>query len=187
MNSDPASYHHSETLSDGQTIRLRAIQPNDRERLREEFLKLSKATVRDRFFSVKMDLTPKELTYFTEVDFDHHVALVAELESAATQSCTTPSGTTYTPVAVGRLVRQSGQPDHCEIAITVTDAMQGHGIGKILLNQLIDCARKLGVRHMDASVMADNTRMMKLIRKTGLPFKSQLQDGINTISLSLHT
>jgi GNAT superfamily N-acetyltransferase len=176
MNSNLASYQISETLSDGQTVRLRAIQPSDRERLREEFLKLSKATVRDRFFSVKMDLTPKELTYFTEVDFNHHVALIAELESE----------TSYVPVAVGRLVRNSGQPDHCEIAITVTDAMQGHGIGKILLNHLIDCARKLGVRHMDASVMADNTRMMKLIRKSGLPYKSHLQDGINTISVSLH-
>ena len=176
MNSNLASYQISETLSDGQTVRLRAIQPSDRERLREEFLKLSKATVRDRFFSVKMDLTPKELTYFTEVDFNHHVALIAELESE----------TSYVPVAVGRLVRNSGQPDHCEIAITVTDAMQGHGIGKILLNHLIDCARQLGMHHMDASVMADNTRMMKLIRQSGLPYKSHLQDGINTISVSLH-
>ena len=176
MNYDLASYHNTETLADGQTIHLRAIRPNDRERLREEFLKLSKATIRDRFFSVKMDLTPKELTYFTEVDFDHHVALVAELES----------GATYVPAAVGRLVRKSGQPDHCEIAITVTDAMQGHGIGKIMLNHLIDCARQLGVHHMDASVMADNTRMMKLILRSGLPFKSHLQDGIKTISLSLN-
>ena len=122
-----------------------------------------------------MDLTPKELTYFTEVDFDHHLALVAELESDAA----------YVPVAVGRLVRISGQPDHCEIAITVTDTMQGHGIGKIMLNHLIDCARQLGVRHMDASVMAGNTRMMKLIRKSGLSFTSRLQDGVQTISVAL--
>jgi GNAT superfamily N-acetyltransferase len=176
MNTNLASYQNSETLSDGQTIRLRAIRPSDREMLREEFLKLSKATVRDRFFSVKMDLTAKELTYFTEVDFNHHVALVAELESEAS----------YVPVAVGRLVRNSGEPDHCEIAITVTDSMQGLGIGKIMLDHLIECARQLGVRHMDASVMADNNRMMRLIRKTGLPFKTSLQDGINTISVSLH-
>ena len=176
MNTALATYHHSATLPGGQVIELRAIRPSDRDKLREEFLKLSKASVRDRFFSIKLDLTPSELTYFTEVDFDHHVALVAELVS----------GTTRQPAAVGRLVRKSGQPDHCEIAITVTDSMQGQGIGKIMLKHLVDCARKLGVRHMDASVMADNTRMMKLIRKSGLPYKSQLQDGIITISVSLH-
>ena len=109
------------------------------------------------------------------MDFDHHVALVAELVS----------GTSRQPAAVGRLVRKSGQPDHSEIAITVTDSMQGYGIGKIMLRHLADCARQLGVRHMDASVMAGNTRMMKLIHNSGLPYKSHLQDGINIISVSL--
>jgi len=173
MNFDLASYQKSETLADGQLLRLRAIQPSDRKRLREEFLKLSKTTVRDRFFSLKLDLTPAELTYFTELDFNHHVALVAELAAGE-------------PVAVGRLVRSSEQPDHAEIAITVTDTMQGKGIGKIMLNHLIDCGRQLGVCHMDASVMAGNTRMMRLIRKSGLPFTAHLQDGIQTISVSLH-
>ena len=175
MHPDLASYCHSETLPDGQIIELRAIRPSDRDKLHDEFLKLSKATVRDRFFSIKRDLTPAELSYFTEVDFDHHVALVAELVS----------GTSRQPAAVGRLVRKSGQPDHSEIAITVTDSMQGYGIGKIMLRHLADCARQLGVRHMDASVMAGNTRMMKLIHHSGLPYKSHLQDGINIISVSL--
>ncbi len=169
MLPDLASYCHRETLPDGQVIELRAIRPGDRNKLRDEFLKLSKATVRDRFFSIKLELTPAELSYFTEVDFDHHVALVAELVS----------GTSRQPAAVGRLVRKSGQPDHSEIAITVTDSMQGYGIGKIMLSHLADCARQLGVRHMDASVMAGNTRMMKLIRNSGLAYKSHLQDGIN--------
>jgi RimJ/RimL family protein N-acetyltransferase len=131
--------------------------------------------VRDRFFSIKLDLTPAELKYFTEVDFDQHVALVAELE--------TESG--YQPAAVGRLVRTSGQPDHAEIAITVTDALQGKGIGKIMLRRLIDCARDLGVRHIDASVLAENKRMINLIRKTGLPFDSRVREGIQTISVHL--
>ena len=65
MNTALASYHHSATLPDGQVIELRAIRPGDRDKLREEFLKLSKASVRDRFFSIKLDLTPSELTYFT--------------------------------------------------------------------------------------------------------------------------
>jgi len=100
---------------------------------------------------------------------------VAELES----------GSEREPVAVGRLVRKSGEPDNAEIAITVADAMQGKGIGKIMLKHLIDCARQLGVRHMDASVMAGNTRMMKLIRKSGLPYISRLEDGVQTISVNL--
>jgi len=175
MKLNPQSYSATETLPGGQLLRLRAIRPEDRVALRGEFLKLSKATVRDRFFSIKMDLTPAELKYFTEVDFDQHVALVAEMK--------TDNG--YQPAAVARLVRKSGQPDHAEIAITVTDALQGKGIGKVMLRHLIDCARDLGVRHIDASVLAENKRMMHLIRDTGLPFDSSLQQGIQTISVHL--
>ncbi|MCP4469906.1 MAG: GNAT family N-acetyltransferase [Gammaproteobacteria bacterium] len=175
MNRKLAAYHATETLPGGQVVHLRAIRPSDRERLREEFLKLSTESVRDRFFSVKLDLTPKELTYLTEVDFDHHVALVVELET----------GPCRIPVAVGRLVRKSDQPDHSEIAITVTDEMQGKGIGKVVLKRLLDCARELGIRHVDASVFADNTRMLTLIRKTGFPVESYLEDGIRNISVAL--
>lgn len=170
-----ASYCTDALLPDGRFLHLRAIRPEDRGRLREEFLKLSKATVRDRFFSVKLDLTPDELSYFTEVDFDQHVALVAELECGGARE----------PVAVGRLVREPERPDHCEAAITVTDKMQGRGIGSVLLAHLVECARSLGIRRMDASVLAENRRMLKLIGKTGLPFTSRLRGGIKTISVSL--
>jgi RimJ/RimL family protein N-acetyltransferase len=175
MKLDPESYGATETLPGGQLLRLRAIRPDDSAALRAEFLKLSKTTVRDRFFNIKLDLTPAELRYFTEVDFDQHVALVAELKT----------DTGYQPAAVARMVRKSGQPDHAEIAITVVDALQGKGIGEIMLRHLIDCARDLGVRRIDASVLAENKRMMHLIRKTGLPFDSSLQEGIQTISLHL--
>ena len=175
MKRDLASYDASETLPGGQRLHLRAIRPSDREALHAGFLTLSKQSVRDRFFSIKLDLTPAELTYYTEVDFDQHLALVAELQR----------GSEWQPVAVGRLVRKSGQPERAEIAITVIDEMQGKGIGKIMLRHLVECARDLGVRQMDASVLAENKRMIKLIRKSGLPFTSQLDNGIQTISMSL--
>ena len=175
MKRNLAAYHATETLPGGELVHLRAIRPADRDRLREEFLKLSKETVRDRFFSIKLDLTPKELTYLTEVDFDHHVALVVELES----------GPCRIPVAVGRMVRKSDQPDHSELAITVTDSMQARGIGKLLLRHLLDCARELGIRHVDASVLAENKRMLNLIRKSGYPCVSWLEDGIRNITVHL--
>ena len=88
-------------------------------------------------------------------------------------------------VGVGRFVRNNDQPDHSELALTVIDELQGKGIGKVLLYRLIDCARKLGVRHLDATSLAQNTRVSNMLRKTGLPFQSTIADGIKTISLAL--
>ena len=171
MSRITASYSASETLPNGQVVHLRAIRPDDRQKLHEGFFKLSKASVRNRFFSVKHDLSPAELSYFTEVDFQHHVALVAELQN----------GSQRLPVGVGRFVSSDERPDHSEMAITVIDEMQGKGIGKVLLNHLIDSARELGIRHLDATVLAQNKRMSKMMRATGLPLESRLEDGVKTL------
>jgi L-amino acid N-acyltransferase YncA len=104
-----------------------------------------------------------------------HVALVAEVEC----------GSEFQAVGVGRFVRNRQQPDHGELAITVSDEMQGQGIGKLLLKQLIGCARQLGVHHLDASVLPQNERVTKLLLHTGLAFDSRIEDGILTYSLSI--
>jgi GNAT superfamily N-acetyltransferase len=175
MRKIPNSYRVEEKLPDGQPVRVRAIRPDDRDRLHEEFLKLSKSTVRDRFFGTKMDLTPRELTFYTQVDFISHVALVAEVAADGA----------WCPVGVGRFVRDRERPDHSEFAITITDEFQGRGIGKLLLQHLIRCARKLGVRYLDASVLPQNVRMSGLLHRSGLPLQSSLKDGILTYSLTL--
>lgn len=170
-----ASYRTRETLPDGRIVQVRAIRPSDRKKLQDEFRKLSSASVRERFFNVKLDLTPQELTYFTEVDFKMHVALVAELEGDAG----------LRPAGVGRFVRDQDQPDHSEVAITVVDDLHGQGIGKLLLKQLIHCARELGIHHLDASVLPQNARMSNLLHHTGLPLETSVEDGILTYSLTI--
>ena len=175
MHRIPATYQVREKLSDGRMIRLRTIRPDDRETLHAEFLKLGKSTVRNRFFAVKTDLTPTELTYFTEVDLSQHVALVAEIED----------GGEWCAVGVGRFVRDRQQPERCEAAITISDAFQGIGIGRILLRNLIECARELGVQRFDASVLPQNRRMSRLLRRTGLPLESSLGEGVLRYSLTL--
>ncbi len=175
MSKISTSYQVLEKLPRGQLVRVRAIRPGDRYRLREEFLKLSKATVRDRFFSIKTDLTDEELTYYTEVDFVMHVALVAEIDA----------GGEWRPVGVGRFVRDRDCPDHSEFAITITDEFQGQGIGRVLFHHLMRCARKLGVRYLEATVLPQNVRMSNLLHRSGLPLQSSMRDGVLTYALTL--
>lgn len=171
-----ASFSIQDLLPDGRTVYLRAIHPSDRKSLREElFLKLSIESLRNRFFGLKLDLTPTELSYFTNVDFSHHVALVAEVDCDSHRRL----------VGVGRFVRGNRNSDHAEIAITVIDEFQGMGIGSLLLQQLIDCARRLGVVQLEGSMFAQNTRMAKLLRKTRLPCRASHESGMVSMSLDL--
>ncbi len=154
---------------------FRGIRPSDRKTLHEQFLQLSTRSVRDRFLTVKRDLTPAELSYFTEVDFIDHVAIVAELA--------TREG--LRPAAVGRFVRSQEDPECCEFAITVVDELQGRGIGKAMLKQLIQCARALGIRRFEAEVFSDNRRVTRLLRGTGLPLETITEGGVSHVSMAL--
>ncbi len=162
-------------LPDGGLLYFRGIRPGDRNALREQFLKLSTRSVRDRFLTVKRDLTPAELDYFTRVDFIDHVALVAELS--------TPDG--LRPAAVGRFVRDKDDAESCEFAITVVDELQGRGIGKAMLEHLIQCARALGIRRFEAEVFSDNRRVTRLLRGTGLPLTTITEGGVSHVSMTL--
>jgi RimJ/RimL family protein N-acetyltransferase len=175
MDAISRSFHASETLPDGRVVHLRPIRPSDQAMLRTEFHRLSPESVRNRFFYAKPDLTPKELEYFTNVDLRHHVALVAEMDP----------GQGRHPVGVGRFVEKDDAPGHAEMAITIADDMQGVGLGKIFLRQLLRCANELDVERLDATVFAENTPMAKLLRHAGLPLESQIEDGVLTLSLTL--
>ena len=79
---DPRNYLAVDTLRDGTVVTIRAIRPDDRGRLLEAFRKLDHASIYRRFFNPKRELTDAELKQFTEVDFDHVVALVVTTKAA---------------------------------------------------------------------------------------------------------
>src|SRR5207245_5750036 len=107
-------------LRDGSSIHLRAIRPDDKQRLLALFERLSSRSVYFRFFQTKQRLTDEELRYFTELDFTRDLALVATLREGQEEHI----------IGVGRSLRiqENGQPTtHAEVALTVADAHQGLG------------------------------------------------------------
>ena len=71
------NYAADALLRDGRSVRVRAIRPDDKNRLLGLFRRQGPETIHYRFFGAKATLTEGELRYFTELDFDRHVALVA--------------------------------------------------------------------------------------------------------------
>ena len=65
------------TLADGARLRVRPIDPADRDPLAEAFARLSDQSRHRRFLAPKPRLTTRELEYLTDVDHVTHEALVA--------------------------------------------------------------------------------------------------------------
>ena len=71
------SYDEAVTLSDGQRVHLRLMQPSDKELLLAGFERLSPDSRYARFMAPKARLTEGELRYLTEVDGVDHFAMGA--------------------------------------------------------------------------------------------------------------
>jgi GNAT superfamily N-acetyltransferase len=165
------------TLLDGSPVTLRAVRPDDKPRFQAGFHRLSAESIYHRFFQAKHELSDDELRYLTELDFQNHVALAA----------TVPEGTGERIIGVGRMVRLGKDPagDRAEVAFTVADEYQGHGVATLLLQHLSHVARLLGIHRLEAEVQRDNRQMMEVFEHSGLPIHTAIRDQTQHVVLSL--
>lgn len=148
-------------LDDGRKVTIRCICPSDREGLRAAFHALKPETRYRRFLGHFSDLTPAMLTYLTEVDGRDHVAVVAVEGGRKRRSTPTEL------LAVARFIRLRDDPTSAEVAVTVSDALQGLGLGTRLLEVLIEAAQERGIDKLVAHVLDGNAPMKRLLEKSG--------------------
>lgn len=141
------------TLRDGTDVRLRHIEPDDKDRLAAAHARLSDETIRRRFLSSKPSLTRADLRYLTEVDRRDHVAIVAVAADDPERI-----------VAVARCIRDAERPQVAEWAIVVADELQGHGLGGHLARTLAEEAARLGIRSFTATTYGENQPIQGLMR-----------------------
>lgn len=164
-------YAAVDVLRDGASVWIRAIQPEDRERLGRFHGRLSPESVYFRYFEYKPVLSPRDLSYLTELDYDRRVALVAMLSPEPIAPI----------VGVARydvLPTREGRPVRAELGIIVEDSYQNRGIGTVLLKHLLGVAHDHGVAEITAEVLPQNTRMLELVAGAGVPVRRELDEGV---------
>jgi acetyltransferase len=151
-------------LFDGTPITIRPIRAEDAA-MEQEFVRhLSKDSRYLRFMGTVRELPLNKLRFFTEIDYDRHMAFVA----------TTVQEGKQVEIGVTRYVatEKSGS---CEFAVTVDDAWQGSGVAGLLMIALQEAARQHGFLTMEGLVLATNHKMLKFARQLG--FKIHREPG----------
>lgn len=177
MDATPDALRHyliHDHLLDGRALQIRAIRPDDKASLQAGMHRLSPQSVYFRFFRYKHDLTPQELVYFTEIDFDRHVALVAVVEE------------TDLVIGVARYFVCENSPSRsAEITLTVDDSFHGLGVATLLLRHLVRIGRAAGIAEFRAAVLGENYRMLEVLYNMALPLRRTMEDGMVEVHLSL--
>lgn len=151
-------------LRDGSRIHMRPIRVDDSERLQAFHAGLSPETIVFRFFHFVPQLAQEAADRFTHVDYANRMALVATIERGPEEQI----------VGVVRYERIGAST--AEVAFVVADAWQGHGIATALLRQLATYARAHGITTFTAVTMADNVKMIVVLRTCGFPCQFRYQN-----------
>ncbi len=174
---DAHRYTVTETLRNGMAVTIRAVRPDDRERLIAAFEKLEPESIYARFFSYKDELTDAELKHYTEVDFDRRVVLL--VTTGAGEDETVIAGGSYTAYA------SSSDAHSAEVAFVVEEDYHGLGLAGRLLHHLGLIARERGIERLEAEVLPDNRAMLAVFKRSGLSITEERLDGAIRVTMDL--
>ena len=77
---EAADYSCVERLRDGRPVEIRALRPDDRAEMLAAIGRTSIQSLQRRFFVPKKGFSEREMAFFLDIDFESHVALVAQID-----------------------------------------------------------------------------------------------------------
>jgi RimJ/RimL family protein N-acetyltransferase len=160
-------------LRGGGTAHVRAIRPDDTERLRAFHRQLTPESITYRFFRYMPELSKEDADRFTHVDYERRMALVAT------------SGSGEAEEILGVVRYEDIGPETTEVAFVVEDQWQGHGIATALLHRLANYARERGYTKFVAFTMGSNSRMIEVLRHSGYPCQTYYRTGEVEVRLDI--
>jgi acetate---CoA ligase (ADP-forming) len=161
-------------LRDGSTLRLRPPHAGDLEAVLEFFGGLSQQSVYWRFHGFPA-LIPATVEPFLDPDWEERGSLIGALSGDAHAERI---------VALASFVRLR-DPSCAEVAFTVADELQGHGVGTRLLEQLAEPAADAGISTFVAEVMPDNRAMLRVFEDAGFAVSRRLEGGTTEVRLEI--
>jgi succinyl-CoA synthetase alpha subunit len=158
----PAHLASDVVLRDGSTVSLRPVRPDDGPLLLDFFGSLDERSLAFRFFTGAPDLEDIARV-LADVDYRRRFGLLAL------------RGTEPRPVGHGFFA--AIDEELVEIAFAVSPALQGNGLGSVLLAQLAERAAEDGFERMVADVLPENHAMISMFRHSGFPVEVRSEPG----------
>ncbi len=161
-------------LPDGTRCLLRPIRAEDEIPMREAFKALSPENRYMRLFQTLTELPHELAARATQIDYDREMAFVLAEDKPAGEAA----------LYGGVRLTCDANRDIGEFAITVIDSFAGRGIGRRLMEIIIDYARSISIREIVGDVLRTNQPMLALCRELGFDLEPE-DEGVVRVRLKL--
>ena len=159
-------------LKDGSKVLLRPIKPSDATMKQDLFYSLSKETVAKRYLGSLKAMPLKRIWPYVVVDYDNEMVIVGTVQEDGNESI----------IAIGSYSRVPNT-NLAEVALVVRDDWQNKGLGTILFNYLCEIAKKRGLDGFIAWMLADNRRMMHILKKSGYSMRYRIEGNLYHVEI----
>ena len=173
----PTQYVKGWKTKTGTSVLIRPIRPEDEPLMVKFHESLSRASVYLRYFHmVGLDERVAHIRLMQQcfVDYDREMALVADFRNLQSGE--------HEILAVGRLTKERDKSD-AEVAVVVTDAHQGAGLGTELVRRLIEVGRDEKLARIVARILPENEAAESLVNK--LNFQTGLSNDQSGVAVFL--
>lgn len=162
----------SSQLRDGRRVTVRPARADDAQGIHDLFFRMSPEDVHTRFFRCLRSLTDEMAEHLCNVGYTQEMAFAAVVGDPESERLVGTSCYFLDP--------QTGLAD---VAYMVDPEWKGVGLGAALQTRTIDYARRHGVRGFTADVLATNTAMLIVFKRSGCDIKTRLVDGAYEVQM----
>jgi GNAT superfamily N-acetyltransferase len=166
----PVGQSRQEKLKDGTPVFVRPIEEGDSERERRFIEALSLESRRMRFLGEINSPSASLLEHFVHPDPEREAAYIALINVGGEER----------EIGVARYSMDS-DGKACECAVTVADAWQKKGLASLLMQRLIDEAKRHGLARIYSLDLAENDGMRALALRFGFERATDPKDATQVI------
>lgn len=154
-HSYPENHIMQHILSDGSPIMIRPIRHNESEMIKEFSRHLSAELKHINYMENFYELPTKRLTKITQVDYIKTMTLIATYSENEKE------------IVIGMVHYIADDNENCEFDMIVTDDWQNKGLGTLLTETLIKCAKSNGIKSIKLIILASNVDGLMLAKRFG--------------------
>ena len=166
LDTYPSHLARTWTLASGEVLSVRPVRHDD-DRREEAFVHgLSRESRYQRLLSGGIKMTPEWIERMTHIDYRRHMAF----------ALTTVNDGVEQFVGVVRYVVAPTEAS-AEIGLVIADAWQGKGLGRRLLQALLEHAKGAGLHEVQGTVLATNRAMLSLALSLGFRVSTEPNDA----------